>query len=87
MHLLKVDCFFLPNITLTLKIKAHTFFEPPALCRLMYRVEDIEIFMSKHPNFGIIAPNITEVEILQETALVFDKPGIETFAPRRRILR
>ena len=72
--------------TLTLRIKAITIFEPPALRRMMYRVVDIEIFMSKRPNFGIIATEITKVEIVQEMALVFDKSGIQTLIPRQNII-
>ncbi|KAL8789536.1 MAG: hypothetical protein Q9195_006763 [Heterodermia aff. obscurata] len=55
--------------------EAHVVFEPPALCRLMYKSVDIEIFLSNRPNFGIFATDITKVEIVQEMALVFDKPG------------
>ena len=62
----------------TLTIKAQAIFKQAALCRLMYRAVDIEVFMFKRPNFGIVAPNISEVEIAQEMALVFDKSGIHT---------
>lgn len=50
----------------------------------MYRVVNIEVFTSKRSNFGIVAIEITEVEIVQEMALVFDKPGIQTSAPRQK---
>ena len=52
----------------------------------MYRVVDIEVFMFKRPNFGIVATNIGEVEIAQEMALVFDKSGIQTLVPRQKII-
>lgn len=52
----------------------------------MYRAVDIEVFMSKRPNFGVFATDITEVEIVQEMSLVFDKPGTRSFVPRQKIV-
>lgn len=48
---------------------------PTELCRLMYRAVDTEIFMTTHPEFGIINGDITEMDVMNEIALVFDKPG------------
>ncbi|KAG6991107.1 hypothetical protein G7Y79_00057g090890 [Physcia stellaris] len=55
--------------------QAHSIFRPSALCRLMYRVVDIEIFLNRHPGFGIHDGELSVTDIFEEKALMFDRPG------------
>ena len=85
--LVEGDVFQSPQrYTLTLTIKAHPIFDPPTLRRMMYRAVDIEVFLSKRPQFGLVATEITQVEILQEMELVFNKSGIQTFFSRQKLI-
>ena len=54
---------------------AHTIFQRRALCRLIYKSVDIDIFMSTRPEFGIVGRNADPIRLHQELALVFNKPG------------
>lgn len=41
----------------------------------MYKAVDIEIFMNRHPAFGVHDGELSVADIFEEKALMFDKPG------------